>query len=350
MSTKRSYSEFKKEAIQNYPLFKTVPAGNLNYVDNDVLECDGLQMSFSQAAVNKMGRILKIPALGPNAFAKLESKELRLGLKNEILKDYGKDKSITLLANRIQGRVTQVLEKEIVSPDAYFDNFERIMNSDKFSIKEMNFDEYGLPSISVVGDKTLNFNNSAAEDFNTGLTFAHNNEGDLSLMSYLFRIICSNGMIAKDLENDFVFDSNDFYNKIVSLKNNNYISPKLNDYFLRAMTNKASLQEVKDAGKLILNRTLQGINYSEIEQWNQYEKLNKVYRDRYNVGGFNEMQRKQILTDVSLWDLVNGITDFASHDYGYKVNRTDLQIEAYGFLMRNKIDALNVLPTPFQLN
>jgi hypothetical protein len=54
-------------------------------------------------------------------------------------------------------------------------------------------------------------------------------------------------------------------------------------------------------------------------------------------------------TGTSIWDLVNGITHFASHDNGFKIedyDRRKLQLEASRLLTKN-YDMANFVKSPF---
>ena len=58
-------------------------------------------------------------------------------------------------------------------------------------------------------------------------------------------------------------------------------------------------------------------------------------------------QKRNARTNVSVWDIVNGITDFASHDYGYEIKdpentRNELMVQAGGILTK-QYDTQNLL-------
>jgi len=64
----------------------------------------------------------------------------------------------------------------------------------------------------------------------------------------------------------------------------------------------------------------------------------------------NELTQKQqqnARTNISVWDIVNGITDFASHDYGFNIKnpestRNQLMVNAGGILTK-QYDTQNLL-------
>ena len=64
----------------------------------------------------------------------------------------------------------------------------------------------------------------------------------------------------------------------------------------------------------------------------------------------NAKQKANLRTGVSVWDVINGVTDFASHNYGFdkKANSdTHLQMVAGDILAKNYDTANLVLNQPF---
>jgi hypothetical protein len=61
-------------------------------------------------------------------------------------------------------------------------------------------------------------------------------------------------------------------------------------------------------------------------------------------------QMKNARTGTSVYDLVNGLTNFGSTDYGFKISDYDqrkLQLEA-GRLLTKKFDMANQVKSPFE--
>ncbi len=352
---KVDFQNFKKTVESNYPLLKTVSAKSLSFVDHNVINADGLQLPFSVNALGQLHSALGIDLGKKSGIKSIEDSETRLSVKNLLLKSNsidkkGNTKAVTLIASAKEPIIIGVSTKPLVTAETYFKTFENVMNFDNFDIKQTWMDRMGFPHISVATNRNVNFMGSEMEDFNTGLSLGVKMDSGLDMMTYLFRLICSNGATIRDFENNINFNSDDFYNALAISRGSDYVSPRLPQFIERAAKTKASLAEVKEAATLILNHTKNGLNYSELEQWNQYEKMNEKYKSIYGLRSINSKQSENILTDASVWDIVNGITDYASHEYGYIVDRAMLQTAAFKFLMKNKLHAEEVLPTSLQLN
>jgi 3-deoxy-D-manno-octulosonic acid (KDO) 8-phosphate synthase len=64
----------------------------------------------------------------------------------------------------------------------------------------------------------------------------------------------------------------------------------------------------------------------------------------------NDDQKKNAKTGTSVYELIQGITHFASHDNGFKVNDYDrrvLQVNAANLLTKKSFDMANQVLSPF---
>ena len=61
---------------------------------------------------------------------------------------------------------------------------------------------------------------------------------------------------------------------------------------------------------------------------------------------WNTAQEKNAITNISVWDVINGVTDFASHDYGFGVSadsKLNLQVKAGSMLSAKSYDTQNLV-------
>ncbi len=65
------------------------------------------------------------------------------------------------------------------------------------------------------------------------------------------------------------------------------------------------------------------------------------------IENLNKDQKENARTDVSYWELVNGITDFASHNYGHELKNPDTLQRFAGRLFVKKPDLSNLVLNPF---
>ena len=60
----------------------------------------------------------------------------------------------------------------------------------------------------------------------------------------------------------------------------------------------------------------------------------------------NHDQQKNAKTALSVWDVINGVTDFASHNYGYEMkdnSAANLQMQAGSMLCKDSYDTSNLV-------
>ncbi len=90
-------------------------------------------------------------------------------------------------------------------------------------------------------------------------------------------------------------------------------------------------------------------DHSEITNHEVEEFINhkQTFRDYLNLGvdieKISVAKKRNAKSGISMWNVINGVTDFASHNYGYNVNNSvQLQIEAGNMLCKN-FDISNTL-------
>jgi hypothetical protein len=97
-------------------------------------------------------------------------------------------------------------------------------------------------------------------------------------------------------------------------------------------------------------RSLSDADHKELEAWVPLHNTRaKFHESRIDTISFSTAQKKGAKTGTSVWDLVNGITHFATHDNGFKIDDYDrrrLQVEASRMLTKD-FDMANFVPSPF---
>jgi hypothetical protein len=140
-----------------------------------------------------------------------------------------------------------------------------------------------------------------------------------------------------------------FWSQMNELARRNFRPVGFESQIRKAMTTPASLSELADAHYSILS--LSDVRLREAEAWVPYHET----QDRFHKAGIDTIpmtpaQRKCAKTGTSIWDLVNGITHFATHDNGFKIDDYDrrrLQVEASKILSKKTYDMENIVASPF---
>jgi hypothetical protein len=138
---------------------------------------------------------------------------------------------------------------------------------------------------------------------------------------------------------------NEFFEKIKVLKTAGFMPGEFQNKVSQAIATRASFNEVKSAADLIT-----GSSKMTKEFVDRFVPFNDIRRKFLAKGcdtiGWNAQQAQNAITDISVWDVINGITDFASHDYGFDLsegNRLALQVKAGGLLARKSFDTQNLV-------
>ena len=112
------------------------------------------------------------------------------------------------------------------------------------------------------------------------------------------------------------------------------------------MTADASIDELTTARNLI--KANSKITDLELEMYVPIGSTEDAYKSNGKlIEDFNKDQKKNASTDVSYWELINGITDFASHNYGYDVSNPDVLQRLAGRMFVKKPDLNNLVINPF---
>jgi hypothetical protein len=124
----------------------------------------------------------------------------------------------------------------------------------------------------------------------------------------------------------------------------------LKDQILRATNTDASLAELQRAASVIMSADNK-VDYDYIQRYIPVDRAMKAYS---TVGAdpatFTSKQMQNAVSGMSVYDMVNGITNFASNDTRYGLDdkqRTNLMMNAGNLLMKNQYDTeglLNVNP------
>ena len=108
----------------------------------------------------------------------------------------------------------------------------------------------------------------------------------------------------------------------------------------------ASMQEVQRAVGAIMNSS-DIVDYDYIQRFVPLDKISKAYSDiGANPAAFTTKQLQNASSGLTIWELVNGMTNFSSNDTKYSINdhkRANLGISAGNILMRKAYDMDAVL-------
>lgn len=360
MVTQAQFQAFKADAISKQPIRKRISLSDLKFQTMDTVEYAGVLLGINRQALKDVVRIIGFSVSGSNSIEKSVGEGVALNILNGIKNVIGnikQDVTISVTPDRVITRVTPTAKSPLISIETYFDTFERIANQHDLEIQNTSFNsETGSVSISALAGKhEFQVGNLSDEVFRTGLSFSRNSEG-IQADPYLHRLVCTNGMVTRQFEESFKIKSmepktwTEFYRHLETIEQSGFAPSEFVNAVNRSRNSRASLAELERGIQLLTGNS--NIEERELEIFfhgvkNTYNRLHSAGIDTLKL---TPEQKRNLRTGLTHWDVINGITDFASHNYGYeKKPNSDrhLQVQAGDMLSRTPDTANLILNQPF---
>lgn len=353
MKTESQFSTFKKEALSSEPLMRQANLADIQILNEKEIIYLGRKMQCTENAINDFAKAVGMPtSFGNsinNAFGST-AKQRVVELQKAARVIAGKNPTVTLIANKKLGVIERILSSSSILPyEMYFDVFERMMNGANMDITDFGSSDHGGIFVSTTSrDNEFSVGKFKDENFHPGLTFSNDIRTGAHVDSFINRLVCTNGMVAKGFSESILYNPesmNEFFEKILVLKNAGFLPNEFKAKVTSAIATRASFSEVKSAAKLITESSKLTTEF--VDRFVPYNDIRRKFTAKgCEVTGWNEQQARNAITNVSVWDVVNGITDFASHDYGFEIsaaNRLSLQVKAGAMLARTSFDTQNLV-------
>lgn len=357
METKAiDFMKFKNEVLSQKIGRKKVTLGELRLVTETLIEYAGLNFTLSKDAFSSLSRISGI------------SKKMRQNL----IQEYGSDfatKMVTTLTKVMSNSKKDIImlidlnkrniinfvhsEYAMMPNETYLNTIGQILDSSNLRIDTVNYGSDGSFVINTLGDSSQwgLRGIESTESFEFGLTFENSPIKGTKMVPFNKRLICQNGMICTNFAMEtYLTNSKDswdhFYKTISILKKDNFKPTEFEPRLKRVMTATASVNELISARNIIKANSKAGDE--EIERFlpifntqNSYKKIG------VDIEALAPAAKKNAVTDVKYWDMVNGLTDFASHNYGYEMKKPENIQKFAGKLFADEPDLGNLVPNPF---
>ena len=171
------------------------------------------------------------------------------------------------------------------------------------------------------------------------------------------RLVCANGMSSTAFSENYGLHSLDtksveqFNEHMLQMATTGFQPVGMADQIKKAANTDASLFELQRAASAIMN-TDEKITYEYAQKFAPIERAKKAYdMVGADTSKFTNAQLKNAKAGISVWDVVNGMTNFASNDTKYGVDQyaaNSLMVTAGNILMKKKYDTEDmVLVNPF---
>jgi len=342
----------KAEAINNQLMRKEITLSEFNVIDNNHIDVDGVKIEVTDKAFGKLLGRLRIPKAFATRFSEGFGND---GLRQLItmmksMKSSKNDQTVTLLVDPNNRKITDILPAGYasISNESFIDFAERYINQYNLDVTHMGSSQYGGTQINCVSPQGMfNVPGMTNEVFNTGVTFRNTPTRGLEVSPYLERLICANGMTSTAFAENYGLHNlndkniNEFNEHMIRMASTNFQPVGLADNIKKANNTDASLAEIQRAASSILSLD-KNIDYNYIQKYIPVDRAMKAYADLgADPNTFTKAQMKNAKSGMSVWDVVNGMTNFASNDTKYNVNEGkmgNLMVTAGNILCKKQYD------------
>ena len=342
----------KAEAINNQLMRKEITLSEFNVIDNNHIDVDGVKIEVTDKAFGKLLGRLRIP----KAFAKRFSEGFgNDGLRQLITmmksaKSSKNEQTVTLLVDPNSRKITDILPAGYasISQESFIDFASRYIDQYNLGVTHMGSSQYGGTQINCVAPQGMfNVPGMTNEVFNTGVTFRNTPTRGLEVSPYLNRLVCSNGMTSTSFSETYGLHEltdksiREFNDHMISMASTGFQPVGLADKIKSANNTDASIAEVQRAMSAMLS-TDKKIDYEYMQRYLPINRVMKAYSD---IGAepstFTTKQLQNAKSGLSIWEVVNGITNFASNDQKYNIDdhkTGNLMVSAGNLLMKKNFD------------
>ena len=342
----------KAEAVRNEVMRKEISLSEFNVIDNTHIEVDGVKIELTPFAFKRLLGRLRIPT----AFAKRFSDGFGTdGLQQLVqmmktMKSSKNDQTVTLLVDPRNKVITNILPAGYasISNEAFVDFAEGYINQYGLEVKDFGSDPNGGATINCVSPNSVfSVPGMSDEIFNTGVTFRNTPTRGLEVSPYLNRLVCSNGMSSTAFSETYGLHEltdksiSEFNEHMITMASTGFQPVGLADKIRSANNTDASIAEVQRAMSAMLS-TDKKIDYEYMQRYLPINRVMKAYSD---IGAepstFTTKQLQNAKSGLSIWEVVNGITNFASNDEKYNIDdhkTGNLMVSAGNLLMKKNFD------------
>ena len=351
----------KVQTLEAQNLRKVVPFRDINLIDVESIEFQGSKINITKNAFKNLLGLLGMSNTFAQKFESLFTKEAKAQfintMKNAMASNSGRLSEVTLVLNPLTKAVVAITKKDEfgISNQQFMQVAENIIDNQSMDVTNWSIDPgTGIITINAFNPKA-NFAVQGLSDevFTGGVTFQNSPKDGFQVLPYVNRQWCTNGLTTAFAQEAYTLNSLDqgsmekFFENLNSLRKNNFAPTGFADRVRAAHNTPASLHELQFAHNLI-----EPFAGERVENWVPLaENMNAFYR-----AGFESLSTEQLKhakSNTSVWDVVNGVTHFATHgthiidtnmqDY----NASELMVKSGNLFGKKSFDHENTMPDLF---
>jgi hypothetical protein len=357
----QAFNQAKANSIESQLIRKEISLSEFNVIDNNHIQIDGVPIEVTDKAFSKLLGRLRIP----KAFAKRFTEGFGTdGLRQLVemmkaAKTNKNDQTVTLLVDPGTRKIADILPAGYasISNESFFDFATRYIDQYNLGVTHVGSDQYKGSQINCISQNGIfRVPGMDKEIFQTGVTFRNTPTRGLEVSPFLNRLVCTNGITSTTFAENYGLHSlnekniNEFNEHMIRLASSNFQPIGLADTIRKATNTDASLAELQHAVSQVLSLD-ERVDYGYIQRYLPIDRAMKAYEMAgADPSTFTKMQLKNAKSGMSVYDMVNGLTNFASNDTRYNLNQSKtagLMVTAGNILTKNAYDTeglLNVDP------
>jgi len=361
------FSQRAAKAIEAQPVRKKVFLAELELIDDTKIGYKGSEIKLTKSAFADLLKILKIPQAFIKRFGEMmadkpEAKQNFINSIKNVMTTKGSGAStVTLVLSKETRQIIAVHKssRNLISNGGVIDLVSQVIDKNGLDVVDFSIGKNGEVAINALDTKSQwDVQGLKDEVFQGGVSFVNNPKNGFIVSPYINRLVCANGMVSRGFEEQFKLTSVDgnemqkFFSDLANLAKTGYRPERFVERVGEATKLKASLSEMYKVKNAIKNAA-PNITKEELENWVPVMWTEAAYkRIGVDTALLRQPQLKNARTDTSLWDLINGLTHFASHRNGFGVDeisdytRRGLQMLA-GQLLADDHDMANFVRNPF---
>ena len=351
----------KVQTLEAQNLRKVVPFRDINLIDVESIEYQGSKINITKSAFKNLLGLLGMSNTFAQKFESLFTKEAKAQfintMKNAMASNSGRLSEVTLVLNPVTKTVVAITKKEEfgISNQQFMQVAENIIDNQSMDVTNWSIDPgTGIITINAFNPKA-NFAVQGLSDevFTGGVTFQNSPKDGFQVLPYVNRQWCTNGLTTAFAQEAYTLNSLDqgsmekFFENLNGLRKNNFAPTGFADRVRAAHNTPASLHELQFAHNLI-----EPFAGERVDNWIPLaENMNAFYR-----AGFESLSTEQLKhakSNTSVWDVINGVTHFATHgahiidtnmqDY----NASELMVKSGNLFGKKSFDHENTMPDLF---
>ena len=357
--SQQAFDDKAKIAVNKTPIRKEVSIKDIEIINDTTLKLEDHQIKINRDAFKGICKVVGLPVGFDKTFTTSFGDKARQQLINR-LKVAVQAKGSTTLSLVVNPDTREIINvqkdpRDLISNQTFIDTSSSIINKYGLEVNDFSVNNDGGVVINTSSPKNVwGISGLADEEFYGGISLTNSPIGGFMVSPFLHRLVCANGLMGKTFEESLSLGQMDgrsmetFWAQLNLLADRGFRPLEFENRLRLAMNTRASLFELESAHDSL--KAFSDADNKELEAWVPLHTTRaRFHAANIDTITFSTGQKKGAKTGTTVWDLINGVTHFASHDNGFRIDDYDrrrLQVEA-SRMMTNNFDMTNFVPSPF---